>query len=270
LVLRLLTPKKGPERAEANDLALLVGRDRKTFILRLEPGAEWHTHRGVIRHDNLIGSVWGSRAATHLDHPFLLLRPSTDDVVRDLKRTTQIVYPKDAGYILMRMAISSGCRVIEAGTGSGGLTLVLAQVVGPKGRVYSYEARPDMLQLARENLEGLGLGRNVEFKQRDIAEGFDETGVDALFLDLPAPWDYLKQAHRALAGGGFFGCILPTTNQVARLLGALEETEFGLIEVEELLLRKYKAVPARLRPMDRMVAHTGYLVFARALFKDEA
>jgi tRNA (adenine57-N1/adenine58-N1)-methyltransferase len=268
LVLRLLKAKKDKRRAEANELALLVGRDRKSFILRLETGAELHTHRGFIRHDDLIGSAWGSKAPTHLNHPFLLLRPSTDDIIRDLKRTTQIIYPKDAGYILMRMAITSGCRVVEAGTGSGALTIVLAQVVGPKGRVYSYEARPEMQELARQNLKRMGLGKNVEFKLRDIASGFDEQDVDALFLDVPAPWDYLEQAHRALAGGSFFGCILPTTNQVARVLGALEETGFGLIEVEELLLRPYKAVPARLRPMDRMVAHTGYLVFARTLVQD--
>jgi tRNA (adenine57-N1/adenine58-N1)-methyltransferase len=195
----------------------------------------------------------------------LLLRPSTDDLVRDLKRTTQIVYPKDAGYIVMKMRIASGCRVVEAGTGSGGLGLVFAQAVSPTGRVYSYEVRHDVQALACKNLTQLGLAEFVEFKLRDIAEGFDERDVDALFLDLPRPWDYLAQAHRTLVGGGFFGAILPTTNQVSRLIGALEQADFGFIEVEELLLRPYKAVPARLRPMDRMVAHTGYLIFARAL-----
>nr|HID14507.1 tRNA (adenine-N1)-methyltransferase [Anaerolineae bacterium] len=253
------------QTAQPDDLALLVGRDRKSFIVRLEPGSQFHTHRGMLAHDDLIGSPWGTRLSTHLGYPFLLLRPSTDDLVRDLKRTTQIVYPKDAGYILMKMRIAPGCRVVEAGTGSGGLTLVLAQAVSPTGRVYSYEARPEMLKLARRNLEQLDLTEFVEFKLRDVAEGFDERDADALFLDLPNPWDYLTQAHAALVNGGFFGCILPTTNQVSRLIGALEEADFGLIEVEELLLRPYKAMPARLRPMDRMVAHTGYLIFARAL-----
>lgn len=260
-----LDVEKSVRTAQPDDLALLVGRDRKSFIVRLEPGSQLHTHRGVLSHDDLIGNEWGAQLFTHIGYPFLFLRPSTDDLVRDLKRTTQIIYPKDAGYILMKMCITPDCRVVEAGTGSGGLALVFAQAVSPNGRVYSYEARPEMQELARANLTQLGLAGFVEFKVRDVAEGFDERDADALFLDLPNPWDYLAQAHQALAGGGFFGCILPTTNQVSRLIGALEGAGFGLIEVEELFLRPYKAVPARLRPMDRMVAHTGYLIFARAL-----
>ncbi|MDY7077029.1 MAG: tRNA (adenine-N1)-methyltransferase [Chloroflexota bacterium] len=263
-----MTVEEIAQTAQPDDLALLVGRDRKSFIIRLEPGSQLHTHRGVVTHDDLIGTPWGTRLSTHIGYPLLFLRPSTDDLVRDLKRTTQIVYPKEAGYILVKMSIGPGCRVVEAGTGSGGLALVFAQAVSPTGCVYSYEVRPEVQGLARKNLEQLGLSEFVEFKLRDIGEGFDECGADALFLDLPNPWDYLVQAHAAIANGGFFGCILPTTNQVSHLIGALEETHFGLIEVEELLLRQYKAVPARLRPMDRMVAHTGYLVFARALTID--
>jgi len=260
-----LISKKTAQTAQPNDLALLVGRDHKSFIIRLEAGSQLHTHRGVVSHDSLIGTPWGTQLSTHLRYPFLLLKPSTDDLVRNLKRTTQIIYPKDAGYILMKMRITPGCCVIEAGTGSGGLALIFAQAVSPTGRVYSYEIRPEMQQLARNNLEQLGLAEFVEFKLRDISEGFDEHGADALFLDVPNPWDYLAQSHAALGGGGFLGCILPTTNQVSHLIGALEKANFGLIQVEELLLRQYKAVPARLRPMDRMVAHTGYLIFARAL-----
>jgi tRNA (adenine57-N1/adenine58-N1)-methyltransferase len=260
-----LTAERATKIARPGDLALLVGRDRKSFIIRLEPGLQLHTHRGVVTHDDMIGIPWGTRLSTHLGYPFVFLQPSTDDLVRDLKRNTQIVYPKDAGYILMKMRVIPGCHIVEAGTGSGGLTLIFAQAVSPTGRVYSYEVRPEMQQLARSNLEQLGLSEFVEFKLRDIAEGFDESDVDALFLDLPAPWDYLAQAHTALVTGGFFGCILPTTNQVSHLIGALEDADFGWIEVEELLLRQYKAVSARLRPMDRMVAHTGYLIFARAL-----
>jgi len=247
-----------------------MGTDRRWQIVRLEPGQTVHTHRGVLAHDDLIGRPWGSRVVSHTGYRFLLLRPSLHDLILRLKRTTQIVYPKEAGYILLKMNIGPGSRVVEAGTGSGGLTAVLAHAVRPDGRVYSYEVRPEMQQLARRNLERLGLADVVEFKERDIAQGFDEVGVEAVFLDLPTPWEYLEQAHAALVNGGYLGSILPTANQVTRLLEALDSPRWGLVEVEEILLRPYKAVAARFRPEDRMVAHTGFLIFARALVGDGA
>ena len=256
------------QTAQTGDLAFLVGRDRKSLIIRLEPGAQLQTHRGVLCHDDIIGAPWGSRLPSHLGYPVLLLRPSTEDLVLNLKRTTQIIYPKDAGYIMLKMRITPGCRVVEAGTGSGSLTLMLAQTVSPQGRVYSYEVRPDIQTLARRNLMGLGLDQFVELKLRDIGDGFDERDVDAVFFDLPKPWEYLTQAKTSLANGGFFGCILPTTNQVSKMIRNLDDCGFGMVEVEEMMLRPYKAVPDRLRPFDRMVAHTGYLVFARAVWSE--
>jgi tRNA (adenine57-N1/adenine58-N1)-methyltransferase len=126
-----------------------------------------------------------------------------------------------------------------------------------------------MQRNAVRNLERVGLGDYVEFKIRDIAEGFDETDVDALFLDVRTPWDYLEQARLALKGGGFFGALVPTTNQVSHLIAALEHYSFGHIEVEELLVRAYKPVSERLRPADTMVGHTGYLIFARKIEIEE-
>jgi tRNA (adenine57-N1/adenine58-N1)-methyltransferase len=183
----------------------------------------------------------------------------------NVRRNTQIVYPKEAGYILLKMNLYSGQRVIEAGSGSGALTLAMARAVAPHGRVYSYESRPEMQSNAMRNLQRVGLSDYVEFKLRDIAAGFDETGVDALFLDVRTPWDYLGPAYRALKGGGFFGALVPTTNQVSDIVAGLEANHFGDIEVEELLLRAYKPVPERLRPADTMVGHTGYLIFARKI-----
>jgi tRNA (adenine57-N1/adenine58-N1)-methyltransferase len=259
-----------PGTTVPDDVVLLVSQDHKQFVFALRPGATLQSHRGIVAHDDLIGQRWGQRVRSHLGHRFTLLRPSTDDLVRHLKRSSQIVYPKDAGYILMKLGIRAGCRVIEAGTGSGGMALVLSQAVKPTGRVYSYDSRPDMQRLAHENLTKVGLDHFAEFKLRDVADGFDETGVDALFYDLPNPWDYLKQAAAALSNSGFFGCILPTTNQVADLLHALIKSPFTMVEVEELILRPYKPVPARLRPNDRIIGHTGFLVFARKLAPDDA
>jgi tRNA (adenine57-N1/adenine58-N1)-methyltransferase len=255
--------------AQENDLVLLIGQDRKQFVVRLLEGAQLQTHRGCINHDDLLGKPLGREIHTHLGYPFVVLEPSTSDLIQQLKRTTQIMYPKDIGYILLRLNVMPGSRVIEAGTGSGGLTLALARAVGPTGKVYSCELRADILGLAEKNLQALGLDAFVEFKLRDIAEGFDESDVDALFLDVRRPWAYLVQVAGALKDSGFFGAILPTTNQVAELIRVMEETQiFGHIEVEEVLIRPYKAVPTRLRPMDRMVAHTGYLLFARKVQRE--
>jgi tRNA (adenine57-N1/adenine58-N1)-methyltransferase catalytic subunit len=249
--------------ARAGDIVQLVGRDNKNFIVRLQPGARLETHRGVFEHDQLINQPLGSQVVTHLGHAFFLMEPSTDDLIRDLKRTSQIIYPKDSGFILMKLSLRPGQTVLEAGTGSGGMTIVLARTVGAMGRVVSYDVREDMQRLARRNLELLGLEQQVTLKQRDIAHGFDETDADAFFLDVPNPWDYVGQVRRALKGGGFFGSIVPTANQVSTLLVALQREGYEFVDVCEVLLRYYKPVPERLRPTDRMVAHTGFLVFGR-------
>jgi tRNA (adenine57-N1/adenine58-N1)-methyltransferase len=255
--------------AQKDELVLLIGQDRKQFVIKLEPGGQLQTHRGCLSHDDLLGQPLGREVLSHLGYPFVVLQPSTSDLISQLKRTTQIMYPKDIGYALLKLSVVPGDRIIEAGTGSGGLCLALARAVGPNGMVYSYETRHDILNLARKNLQALGLADRVTFTLRDIAEGFDQTGVDALFLDVRRPWAYLAQVSAALKDSGFFGAILPTTNQVADLVRSLEEQQtFGHIEVEEVLVRPYKAVPNRLRPMDRMVAHTGYLVFARKVHRE--
>ncbi len=248
---------------QAGAVVQLVGRDNKYFIIRLTPGHRLETHRGIILHDALIGQPLGNEVFSHLGHAFFLVEPSTDDLIRDIKRSSQIIYPKDSGFILMKLSIKPGQTVMEAGTGSGGMTTVLAQTVGPTGRVISYDVREDMQKLAARNMERVGLAERVTFKRRDIGEGIDETDVDAFFLDVPNPWDYTGVVRKALKGGGFFGSILPTANQVSTLLVALERDDYEFVEVCEVLLRYYKTVPERLRPVDRMVAHTGYLIFGR-------
>ena len=255
--------------AQEDDLVLLIGPRGKRAIIRLQAGASQHTHAGVIQHDTLIGQPLGRQVESHLGKPFLALEPSTHDLMMNVRRNTQIIYPKEAGYILLKMSVYGGQRVIEAGSGSGALTLALARAVAPGGRVYSYESRPEMQRNAVRNLKRVGLADYVEFKTQDIAEGFDETDADALFLDVRTPWDYLRQARLALKDGGFFGALVPTTNQVSNLIVGLEGHHFGDIDVEELMLRPYKPVPARLRPADTMVGHTGYLIFARKIEVEE-
>jgi tRNA (adenine57-N1/adenine58-N1)-methyltransferase len=198
-----------------------------------------------------------------------MMPPSLADLLQTIKRNTQIIYPKEIGFILVTMGIGPGKIVIEAGTGSGALATALAWNVGPQGHVYSYDAREEMQRLARKNLERVGLAERVTLKLRDISAGFDEQGVDAVFLDVPNPYDYMHHVRQALKPGGFFGSILPTVNQITHLLNALRQNNFAFIDVCEILLRYYKPVPDRLRPTDRMVAHTGYLIFARPIIPAE-
>jgi len=247
----------------AGDLAQLVGERQHNFIIRLKAGSEFHTHLGIIKHEALIGIPWGSQVNTHLDKAFLVLQPALDDLLRQIKRETQIMYPKDIGYLLVTMGIGPGSSVIEAGCGSGALTTALAYTVGPQGHVYSYERKEKNLEITRANLVQFGLEKRVTLTLRDISEGFDQQDINAVFLDLPDPYNYIPQVRQALLPGGFFGSLLPTTNQVSDLITALKHNSFGFLEVSEILHRYYKPVANRLRPMDKMVAHTGYLVFAR-------
>lgn len=251
--------------AQEGDLVQLVGLRHKHFIFPLSASGQFHTHRGIVNHDDLIGLPWGSQVFSHMGSPFFLLQPMLGDILTDLPRNTQILYPKEIGFILVTMGVGPGQRVMEAGTGSGSMTIALAYSVGPQGKVISYEQRPEMQNLARKNLTRMGLEQRVDFKLRDIAEGFDETDADAFFLDVANPYDYIPQVRAALKPGGFFCSLIPTYNQVEKLLHALRRNNFAFIEMCEILLRYYKPEPARLRPTDRMVAHTGFLVFARRI-----
>ncbi len=256
--------------AQVGDIAQLISAQNKRFIFRLVTDGKFETHRGYLSHNDLIGKSWGSKVFTHIGSPFVLLQPSLADILIETRRNTQIMYPKDIGFILVSMDIGPGKHILEAGTGSGSFTTALAYAVGPQGLVTTYESRLEFQHLAHKNLDRLGLSDRVEFKLRDIAEGFDERNVDAVFLDLPNPQDYILQAKEALKPGGYLGNILPTTNQVSTLLIALHRGNFAFIEVCEILLRYYKAVADRLRPTDRMIAHTGYLIFSRSVVADVA
>ncbi len=242
---------------------LLLSSDQKRYLVTLRRGHVLHTHLGVYAHDDMIGRDLGDVVYSRLNHPALLMEPSLHDLMTHLKRVTQIIYPKDAAWLVHRLNLHAGSRVIEAGTGSGGLTTALAWAVAPQGSVYSYEARPDIHGMARTSLERVGLLPFVQLHLRAIDKGFDEKDVDAVFLDVRDPWRHLPAVTGVLRRSGFFASLLPTTNQVSDLLIGLEANGFVDVTVEELLLRAYKPVPERLRPEDSMIAHTGYLIAAR-------
>ncbi len=241
---------------------LLVDPDGKNFLIRVEKDKEISTHRGVINLGNVVGKEYGDFALTHNERgKFYIIKPSVNDFMMKVKRKTQIIYPKDAALIVMWLGLEEGSRVIEIGSGSGSLTIALANAVGERGKIYSYERRKDFMENAIKNVENSGLIDRVEFKVREAHEGFDEKEVDAVFIDLPSPWDALDPAVKALRGGGRLGVLSPTCNQIETMAVKMEERGFIEISSFELLVRYMLPRKGMTRPFERMVGHTGYLLF---------
>jgi tRNA (adenine57-N1/adenine58-N1)-methyltransferase len=245
------------------DLFILVSPTGRRSLRRLLEGQDIHGTDGVLPAKHLAECGFGAEVKTLQGKPYRVMKPTLYDLVRGVKRQTQIIYPKDIGYICMRLGVGNGTRVIEAGSGSGSLTVALSWLSGEKGQVYTYEARQEFYDLCRRNLAWAGVGSNVTQYLRDIRDGFEQSDADALFLDLRTPWEYLSQIVASVKPGGVLAFLLPTTDQVSLLLKGMENGPFDDIEVEEILVRAWKPVADRLRPNDRMIAHTGFLIFAR-------
>jgi tRNA (adenine57-N1/adenine58-N1)-methyltransferase len=251
------------------ELFILVSPRGRRSLRRLTPGQDVHGTDGVIPADVLAGADFGSEVRTLLGAPYRLMRPTLFDLVRGVKRLTQVLYPKDIGYLCLRLGVGNGTRIIEAGSGSGSLTLALSWLSGERGHVYTYESRQEFYDLCGRNLAWAGMGANVTRYLRDVGQGFVQTDADALFLDLRTPWEYLEQVTAAVRPGAPLAFLLPTVEQVSSLLAAMHSGPFDDLEVEEILVRGWKPVAGRLRPQDRMVAHTGFLVFARRQERSE-
>ncbi|MFW6415040.1 MAG: tRNA (adenine-N1)-methyltransferase [Thermodesulfobacteriota bacterium] len=245
------------------ELVQLVSPKGKRYLRTFNPDDELHTHDGKLDLNLLDGTDFGDYIQTHLGKKYRVLKPTLHDLLKNIKRETQIIYPKDIGYILLKLSVGPGSRIIEFGSGSGSLTLALAWYVGSTGIVYSFERREKFLQLCARNLARVGLQDNVKQINQDIGDGIDLQEMDSAFMDVRTPWEYLDQIAQGLRNGAPVGFLLPTVNQVSDLLQSLENAPFSDVEVVELMLRHYKPVPDRLRPEDRMIAHTGFLVFAR-------
>ncbi len=250
-------------RLQKGDLVFLWNRKKgDAYQVRVTPGATQGTHMGQIKHDDLLGASYGDTVLTHKGEPFCCLRPTIGEYARRIKRETQIVFPKDAGYILQHLNVQPGSTVLECGTGSGSLCCIFAHFVGASGRVVTYDKRGEFTELARKNAERWGVEGRIEFKTRSLDGGFDERDADAVFIDLPQPWGYIGDAWNALAPGNRLGILVPTFNQIAETLEEIERWPFADVQVLELLMRFLKTDPRRIRPEDIMVGHTGYLIFA--------
>jgi tRNA (adenine57-N1/adenine58-N1)-methyltransferase len=235
----------------------------RRYLLTLQAGALFHTHAGIVAHDSIIGGPEGVSVAGSTGRLFLVVRPTLADVVLKMPRGAQVIYPKDLGAILMAADIGPGMKVLEAGVGSGALSMALLRAGAD---VTGYELRPDFANGARNNVAAW-CGSDVAYRveERDIYEGIDEVDVDRILLDLPEPWQVLPHAEKALRPGGILLAYLPTINQVATLRSAMTRSAFGMAETSEILRRTWHVEERSVRPDHRMVGHTGFLTTARLL-----
>lgn len=234
---------------------------------RLKRGTKVNLHKGLLDFDSILGKEDGTVVKTSTGGNFIAFKPTLRQFIMHMKRDTQIIYPKDIGTILLYADIYPGARVLEAGIGSGALTLGLLRAVGKDGQVISYEIREEFAKRALENIrQYLGEVENHTLKIKDVYEGIDETEIDRVILDVPEPWRTLEHVKRALRPGGIFLSYLPTIIQVKTLVDALRaEPAFCAVEVLEVLVRNWQIEGLSVRPFHRMVAHTGFLTIARRL-----
>jgi len=254
----------------AGDHVLLIDNKRRRHLVTLEPGGEFHSHTGVLRHDDLLGNPEGITVRTSKGARLVAVRPTRAEYVLEMPRGAQVIYPKDLGPILVLADVFPGARILESGIGSGALTMALLRSIGPTGEVVGYELRPDFADRARQNITGM-LGADVPLRVevRDVYDGIDEQDLDRVILDLPEPWQVVKHAEAALRPGGIMLAYLPTIGQVSRLREALEGSAFGMAESLEVLQRTWHVEGQSVRPDHRMVAHTGFLTTARLLVPPE-
>jgi len=253
--------KRGP--FEAGEPVLLIDRKRRRYLVDLAAGREFHTHAGVVAHDDIIGSDEGVHLKSSRNAVFLALRPTLADAVLKMPRGAQVVYPKDTGAILVQADVCPGARVLEAGVGSGALSMALLRA---RAVVSGYERREDFLARARENVErfcGAEALERYRTEVRDVYDGITEIGLDRVVLDLPEPWRVVSHAAAALRPGGILLAYVPSIVQVQRLRQALEDSPFGLHDTIEVLHRGWHVEGDAVRPNHRMVAHTGFLTVSR-------
>jgi tRNA (adenine57-N1/adenine58-N1)-methyltransferase len=247
----------------AGERVLLVDPKQRRYLINLREGASFHTHVGIIDHDDLIGSIEGATVLGSTGRRFLVVRPTLSDAVLKMPRGAQVIYPKDLGAILIEADIAPGVRTLEAGVGSGALSMALLRA---GARVIGYELRTDFATDARRNVSAL-LGPDAPYRVevRDVYEGIDETGLDRILLDLPEPWRVLPHAAGSLRPGGILCAYLPSINQTAQLRSAMEEWGFGMAVTLEVLHRTWHIEARSVRPDHRMVGHTGFVTTARLL-----
>jgi tRNA (adenine57-N1/adenine58-N1)-methyltransferase len=252
-----------PQIIREGDSVLLYLDRKRTYLVKVETGKTFHTHKGFVKLDELVGKDYGAQVKSSMGATFIALKPTLRDYIFKMLRKTQITYPKDIALIVMFSGIGPGSQVVEAGTGTGALTAALAFYVRPTGRVYSYEIREEFMETALKNLEKAGVSEFVDIKNKDVTQGIDEKEVDAVILDMATPWLVIPNARQALKGSGALVSFSPTIDQVVKTVEALKENGFVDVGTIECLMRGMQIERGKTRPETLMTAHTGYITHAR-------
>ena len=258
------------------DLILLLDKKGKKYLISLKKEGIFEFQKGKIFHQEILKKEIGESVISSKGEKLLILKPTLCDfVLKRLKRISQIIYPKDVGQILILGDIFPGAKVLEAGTGSGALTLYLIRAVGERGFVFSIDQREDMIRVAKENIEKFYQKKIEEIKNLKLEvknlKDLKEKDFDRIILDIPEPWNYLEKVKEILKNGGILLCWLPTVLQVFNLIDKVEkefQKDFTLEGIFETFQREWQKRKIALRPKDRMVAHTGFLIIFRKLKSD--
>lgn len=250
------------------DRVQLTDAKGKLYSITLKPGAEWHTHKGMLKHDDLIGLPEGSIVQTTGELKFQAFRPLLADYVLSMPRGATIVYPKDAAMILGVADIKPGVRVLEAGVGSGALSISIIRAIGGNGFLHSVEIREDFAQISEENVTNFFGARpeNWQLTVGALQEQSFEKDYDRVILDMLSPWDCISTASKALVPGGVLLAYVATTTQLSKMSDAIKESgDFTEPESSETIVRGWHHEGLAVRPQHRMIGHTGFLIFARRM-----
>lgn len=257
-----------PDPLSVGDTVIMMDRKGRRFMFQLEAGRDYHFHRGIIRHDDLIGLPEGSTVTSTMEARLTVVRPTTTDWTLKAPRGAQVVYPKDQAMIVTLGDILPGATVVEAGAGSGALTCALLRAVGSEGRVVSFERREDHAEVAVANVSRRlgGLPDNWTLTVGDLADGLADLRCDRVVLDMLEPWAHLESAAGAIHPGGLLIAYTPTITQVMTLRQAMDaDPRWGLVQTSETMHRTWHVDGLAVRPDHRMVAHTAFLTTARRM-----
>jgi len=246
-------------------VVLLYYDTRRQWLLKAEKRRQFHTHKGFINIDDVLGHPFGREVKSSLGEAFWVLKPTTHDFIMHSVRRTQIMYPKDIGLIILKLSLSAGRKVLEIGTGSGAMTVAAATAVKPNGHVHTYEAREEFAEMAERNIRRARVSDFVTIHRADATTGLEGEDYDAAVIDVGDPWPLIPSVHKVLSGGAPLVSFSPTVNQVERTTQVFRDVGFANVHTIECFIREIRAEIGKTRPATIMIGHTGYMTFAQKI-----